>query len=119
MTLVLAGFGLTVLSWRLGLVLAGLAAFGMGMATIYTGALYYAMEVGQSEVEAGGKHEALIGVGYTGGPTCGLLALGAVSAGWTDSFDSTVLMMVAGIAVAAAGTAAVRVRRRGPANTPP
>ena len=35
----------------------GLAMFGIGMAVIYTGACcYYAMEVGRSEVQAGGKH---------------------------------------------------------------
>ena len=46
------------------------------IATIYTGAIYYAMAVGHSEVDAGGTHEALIGVGYTVGPACGLVAGG-------------------------------------------
>jgi MFS family permease len=55
-------------------IIAGLALFGLGMGTIYTGAISYAMRVGQSQVDAGGTHEALIGVGYLLGPTNGLLA---------------------------------------------
>lgn len=47
---------------------ASLGAFGLGMGLVYCAALYYAMEVGSAEVDAGGTHEALIGVGYTAGP---------------------------------------------------
>lgn len=93
--------------------LSGLALFGVAMATIYTAALYYAMEVGQAEVEAGGTHEALIGVGYSGGPTCGLLALATFHAGWTGSLDSTVLVYVAGVALVGGGVAATRALRPG------
>lgn len=118
--LLLAGFGTTVLSPKAGpgaaslaLILIGLLGFGVGMATIYSAALYYAMEVGQAEVEAGGKHEALIGLGYTGGPACGLLAAVAVGGTGTDSFEPTVLMVVGGVAVAAGIAAAVRALRAG------
>ncbi len=68
--LMLAGFAAVVLSVRvpdaaqLACMLGGLLGFGVGMAVIYAGAIYYAMEVGQAEIDAGGKHEALIGVGY-------------------------------------------------------
>lgn len=58
---------------------AGLACMGMGVAAIYCGALYYAMAVGSAEVDAGGKHEAVIGLGYTAGPMLGLMALGLAS----------------------------------------
>ncbi len=54
----------------------GLSAFGVGLALIYTAALYYALEAGAAGVEAGASHEALIGVGYAGGPACGLAAAG-------------------------------------------
>lgn len=89
----LSGLGAVVL------VLGGLALFGVGMASIYSGALYYAMEVGEAEVDAGGKHEALIGVGYTTGPLCGLLAVGAAGQGWISpqSFEPAMLAAVAAV----------------------
>ncbi|MFO0861640.1 MAG: hypothetical protein U0570_13910 [Phycisphaerales bacterium] len=84
------GFAIAILAWHFskhntapGLhvnellaLLAGLALFGLGMAVIYAGSIYYAMEVGAAEVEAGGMHEALIGVGYAGGPILGVVAIG-------------------------------------------
>jgi len=85
--LLLGGFVVTVIAPSLRdalptplpliLMLAGLAAFGAGMAVIYCAALYYAMEVGSAEVDAGGAHEALIGVGYAAGPIAGLACLAA------------------------------------------
>ncbi|MBL8764331.1 MAG: hypothetical protein JNM07_08695 [Phycisphaerae bacterium] len=58
----------------LALLLISLIAFGTGAAAIYTAALYYVMETKTKKVDAGGSHEALIGVGYTTGPLCGLAA---------------------------------------------
>lgn len=65
----------------LGLFIAGLALMGTGIAIIYCGALYYAMAVGSAGVDAGGKHEAVIGMGYTVGPALGLIALALSSTG--------------------------------------
>lgn len=86
--LLLLGFAASVVAPRLSLgpgglalELVGLAIFGVGMATIYTGAIYYAMEVGHAQVEAAGAHEALIGVGYTAGPLCGIFASGGIHLG--------------------------------------
>lgn len=59
----------------------GLVGFGIGVGVIYCAALYYAMEVGSDGVDAGGMHETLIGIGYSAGPICGLLGIGAVAAG--------------------------------------
>ena len=88
MTLLITGFAACVLAPLLGATptaiatfLAGLTAFGLGAATIYSAALYYALEVGSAQVDAGGTHEAMIGLGYTIGPICSLLPLAAVSAG--------------------------------------
>jgi hypothetical protein len=74
--LVLGGFGATLLAPGLGpgaaaLVGVALFLFGLGLAALYTAALYYAFEVGGTE--GGGSHEALIGLGYSIGPSCGLL----------------------------------------------
>ena len=76
---VLGGFGATLLAPGLGtgaipVVALGLFVFGAGLAALYTAALYYAFEVGGHE--GGGSHEALIGLGYSIGPACGLLVLG-------------------------------------------
>jgi hypothetical protein len=92
--------------------LLGLTLFGFGMAVIYAGAIYYAMEVGAAEVEAGGMHEALIGVGYTGGPLLGVLAIAAARQGWIDerSVNGVVLAGVLGVLALAAVTVAKRVR---------
>ena len=67
------GFAAVVLAASLTWMIAGLAVFGAGMAIIYYAALYYAMSVGRGAVDAGGTHEALIGVGYAIGPLASLI----------------------------------------------
>ncbi len=91
----------------------GLVVFGMGIGVIYTAALYYAMEVGASEVDAGGTHEMLIGIGYTVGPLCGLLACGLASGGviGPDRVEGAMLGLVGGICLLGM-TLAVAVARR-------
>ncbi len=108
--LLLVGFAGAALASRfdtgnagLAVMVASLFIFGVGMSTIYTGAIYYAMTVGQSEVDAGGTHEALIGVGYTVGPACGLIAGGAIATNVAGDrfFEAIVLVLVAAIALGA------------------
>lgn len=74
------GFALAVLGGSIPLAIAGLAAFGAGHGVLYLAGLYYAMSVGGAEVDAGGRFEALIGVGYVVGPVAGL-AMGATPGG--------------------------------------
>lgn len=88
----------------LSVIIGGLALFGVGMGTIYTGAISYAMRVGKAQVDAGGTHEALIGLGYLLGPSCGLAALllapsnGAASQGAAAlSFDRLFLLLIIAI----------------------
>ncbi len=100
----LLGFTLAVLAKSAGslvLLAGGLAVFGVGMAVVYSGALYYALEVGQAEVQAGGKHEALIGVGYTVGPAIFVLAGLLVRNGVAGpvGFEGVVLSIVGVIAL--------------------
>lgn len=73
--LLVGGFLGVLLSTSIAGVIVSLAMFGVGAGAIYAAGLYYAMEVGAAEVEAGGKHEAVIGTGYTIGPALVLLAL--------------------------------------------
>jgi hypothetical protein len=93
----------------------GLGCFGVGMGVIYSGALYYAMEVGKAEVDAAGKHEALIGAGYTLGPGIGLAASVAVEAAIISAaaFAPTMLGGVGIIVLAVTGIAISRISRRG------
>jgi MFS family permease len=74
------GFGIAVTGISLPMMIAGLAIFGIGMGVVYYAALYYAMAVGRAKVDAGGTHEALIGLGYTVGPATGLIGVSASSA---------------------------------------
>jgi len=81
MTLLLTGFAGCMLApsfpvLGMGMLITGLAVMGIGIAMTYCGALYYALAVEAAEIDAGGKHEALIGLGYTLGPACGLIGLG-------------------------------------------
>lgn len=118
-----AGFTLVMLSPRLGnmnddglmplaALAAGLVLLGFGVAAVYTGALYYAMAVGGAQVDAGGTHEALIGVGYTVGPGIGLGAAVAIEAGVMP--ETTFEWAVVGMMIILAGFTWIVVRRRTP-----
>lgn len=118
--LLVGGFGVSVLAPVLAsgnvavaLLLAGLCLFGMGMATIYSAALYYAMEVGKAEVDAGGMHEALIGFGFTLGPGIGLAASAAAEFGLlpATAFEPVVFGTVALLALGVTGAVVRRTRR--------
>ena len=90
------------------LVLGGLAVLGWGVGMIYTGALYYAMEVGDAEIDAGGKHEAFIGLGYLGGPLVGLMSYNlAQPHGPAAISPSLMLLALAGSVVLVLGLGSV------------
>ncbi|GJQ29779.1 MAG: hypothetical protein HBSAPP03_16630 [Phycisphaerae bacterium] len=117
-SLVLA-FAIAILATIVGgsagfyLLILGLALFGAAMAVIYSAALYYALEVGRSDVDAGGTHEALIGVGYTVGPALGLGASYAAAKGLLSDNAAQALVLACVLLLAAAITGLVvqRVRR--------
>ena len=97
--LMLIGFASCMLSPMLpsgtgtGMLIVALCITGCGIAITYYGALYYAMAVGNSEVDAGGTHEAMIGVGYTLGPLCGLAGVG-MSGNDDDAFRFWVIILI-------------------------
>ena len=74
-TLITSGFALIVLAPSLAILLIGFGLFGAGMGVIYYAALYYAMSIGKAQVDASGKHESLIGIGYAIGPAAGLFGM--------------------------------------------
>ena len=53
-------------------VIIGQMIFGAAMGTSYYAALYYAMVLKNAAVDAGGAHEAVIGLGFLAGPIAGL-----------------------------------------------
>ncbi|MEO1585064.1 MAG: hypothetical protein AAFR96_10920 [Planctomycetota bacterium] len=113
LTLGFAGCILAPLAASLPLMAAALAVFGVGMGTIYTAALYYALEVGGHSADAGGTHEALIGAGYTAGPAIGLAAAIAVdSQAIPESGFSVAIVITAAAVCTLAYAAASRLRTK-------
>lgn len=97
----------------IALLVIGLLLFGFGAATIYCAALYYGLEVGAAEVEAGGMHEAMIGIGYTLGPASGLLPAWLVASNTLNAeWQHRVMLGLVGVMTAGGVTFAVAVKRR-------
>lgn len=101
--LMLAGFGISVTANTPALMIAGLATFGVGIGIVYTAALYYAMSVGNSGVDAGGKHEAIIGIGYAIGPICGLSAAALANTNTIQPQHESIALTASVSALAALG----------------
>lgn len=109
----LAGFALSVAAPlsagaigsgpALAQMIVGLAVCGAGLGAVYAAAFYYVMEVGDAKVDAGGTHEALIGMGYCVGPLCGLGAIGLAERG--EDFEPQMLLLVTLIVGLLAGSA--------------
>ncbi|MSR68949.1 MAG: MFS transporter [Phycisphaerales bacterium] len=89
------GFATVVTAPSLGFIAAGLVLFGAGHGVIYYAALYYALRVGSASIEAGGTHEALIGLGYVVGPAAGLAGFLLGGGGWTVAVVCALLAVAA------------------------
>lgn len=87
-----AGFLLVMYGQSLTVVLAGEVIFGASAGLSYFSALYYAMVVKNASVDAGGAHEALIGVGFAAGPAAGLIGFALMPV-----LNSRVLGTIAGV----------------------
>jgi hypothetical protein len=70
--MMVVGITLAVVSAQWWVFAVALAVMGVGIGAVYAAAIYYALETGSTDVDAGGKHEAMIGAGYTVGPLLGL-----------------------------------------------
>lgn len=73
--LLFASFAAILLAPAVWVLVLGLCGFGTAVGAIYCGALYYGQALGNTEVEAGGKHEALIGAGFALGPLAALVPI--------------------------------------------
>lgn len=114
MGLLLLGFAACMLapsfpSIGVAILISGLLIMGVGIAMTYCGALYYALAVQAAEIDAGGKHEAFIGLGYTLGPACGLLGL--ILAGDNPEHFRLWVIGIISLVVLGAGALAVRKAR--------
>lgn len=123
--LMLGGFAVAVLSPRFGelalsALIISLGVFGSGHAMIYVGSLYYAMEVGKAQVDAGGTHEALIGIGYALGPVIGLGVLLLGGGREFAQFDMWLTGTIGVIGLGAFGVMAYKIRsiHRGASGNP-
>jgi MFS family permease len=67
-------FVLSLFGPTLAVVVLGEVLFGAFSALVYYAALYYAMATTNASVDAGGVHEALIGLGFALGPILGIIA---------------------------------------------
>jgi len=99
------GFTMAALAANIAMLTVGLAAFGIGHAIVYSCAIYYAMTVGKAEVDAGGTHEGLIGVGYALGPLLGAIAFGVIAIRLDVGGAIALVTLVGGVMVIAAAAA--------------
>ncbi len=111
----LTGFTLAVSAGSVAVMIVGLALFGLGVGGVYLAAIYYAMAVGRAEVDAGGRHETVIGLGYTVGPLPALAAHAALGVGSIGEGSLTGVMLgIVAVLVAGAGVWAWRAARPKP-----
>jgi len=107
----IGGVVLTLTAPAAWMTAVGLAAFGVGIGAIYAAGLYYAMEVGAAEVDAGGRHEAMIGLGYGTGPMLGLAAIGIERVWAGAQFAPTLAWLAVGVSAVGLALAARAGRR--------
>jgi Major Facilitator Superfamily len=94
------GFALVLLGQSVSVVVCGELLFGAAAGFLYTAALYYAQLVQNASVDAGGAHEALIGIGYALGPGAGLVGTalahgaGPGSAAYVRGMSSATLPLI-------------------------
>jgi hypothetical protein len=112
------GFLLILLGGSLPTLLLGEILFGVAAGFAYTSALYYALLAENASVDAGGAHEALIGMGTGLGPLSALggqwLATAHRASGSAESFAPLALATTPIIAVCVFGAASAlyQLRRR-------
>jgi len=69
------GFFMVLFAGGLTAAVLGQVMFGLSCGIVYYAAIYYAMVVSNASVNAGGKHEGLIGLGFVIGPGAGLVGI--------------------------------------------
>jgi MFS family permease len=111
-----AGFALILLGGSLPLLLVGEVLFGVAAGFAYTSSLYYALVAENASVDAGGAHEALIGMGIAFGPLSGLagqLLVVPGSAGGIPPFAALALTTTPILGVCVVGSLRALIRLPG------
>jgi DHA1 family chloramphenicol resistance protein-like MFS transporter len=110
------GFLLILLGNSLPLLILGEVIFGVAAGFAYTSSLYYALVSENASVDAGGAHEALIGIGIGLGPLSGLagqLLVRPEAAGGLQPFVALAVTTTPIIAVCVLGAVRSLFRLRG------
>jgi len=103
----IASYVVLLLGKSFGLLLAAQVVFGLATGLLYYASLFYSMDVGETQGEHGGIHEAAIGLGICLGPAAGAAALWLAPAQpHADTFGVTGLLLVG-----LAGLVGLRLRR--------
>ncbi len=103
----IASYAVLLLGTSFGVLLAAQVVFGLATGLLYYASLFYSMDVGDTQGEHGGIHEAAIGIGICLGPAVGASALYLVPAQpHAGAFGVTALLLVG-----LAGLVGLRLRR--------
>jgi len=103
----IASYVVLLLGKSFGLLLAAQVVFGLATGLLYYASLFYSMDVGETQGEHGGIHEAAIGLGICLGPAVGAGALWlAPHQPRAGAFGVTALLVVG-----LAGLVGLRLRR--------
>lgn len=91
----IAAYAVLLLSKSFAVLIGAQIAFGMATGLLYYASLFYSMDVGETQGEHGGIHEAAIGLGICLGPAVGAGALYlAPSQPHAGAFGVTALLLV-------------------------
>lgn len=107
--LLISGTLVVLLEMNVWSAVLGLAVLGVGQGMLYYAALYYGMAVEHAAVDSGGRHEAVIGLGYILGPSLGLLG-GAMPIGG-PTVTAGVLFMAGVVSLVGSTAAMIHYRR--------
>jgi len=103
----IASYVVLLLGKSFGLLLAAQVVFGLATGLLYYASLFYSMDVGETQGEHGGIHEAAIGLGICLGPAVGAGALYLVPAQPHASALGVTALLLVGLA----GLVGLRLRR--------
>jgi predicted MFS family arabinose efflux permease len=103
----IAAYSVLLLGQSFALLIAAQVVFGLATGLIYYSSLFYSMDVGETQGEHGGIHEAAIGLGICLGPAVGAGALWLVPAQPHAGAVAVTGLLLLGLA----GLVGLRVRR--------
>lgn len=103
----IASYAVLLLGKSFALLLAAQVVFGLATGLLYYASLFYSMDVGETQGEHGGIHEAAIGLGICLGPAVGAGALWLAPGQPHASAFGVTALLLAGLA----GLVGLRLRR--------